>query len=65
VEIRDAVKRSLFGSKYLYMSNQDEEKRDIYNIGEQKFPPLPTWNVEESIDGCGTGGYEEYMPMMK
>lgn len=65
VEIRDAVKRSLFGSKCLYMSNQDEEKGDIHNIGEQKFPPLPTWNVEESIDGCGTGGYEEYMPMMK
>ncbi len=51
VEIRDAVKRPLFGT----------EKVE----GEVPFPPLPTFEYEEGVDGCGEGGFEVMMPQQK
>jgi large subunit ribosomal protein L3 len=51
VEIRDAVKKPLFGT----------EKVE----GEAKFPPLPTFEYEEGVDGCGEGGFEIMMPQQK
>jgi large subunit ribosomal protein L3 len=48
VEIRDAVKRPLFGTSKV----QDESI----------FPPLPTFDFEDGIDGSGQGGYEVMMP---
>lgn len=51
VEIRDAVKKPLFGT----------EKVE----GEVKFPPLPTFEFEEGVDGCGEGGFEVMMPQQK
>ena len=26
------------------------------------FPPLPTFEYEEGVDGCGIGGHEVMMP---
>ncbi len=51
VEVRDAVKRPLFGT----------EKVE----GGAMFPPLPTFEYEEGVDGAGCGGYEVMMPMQK
>lgn len=51
VEIRDAVKKPLFGT----------EKVE----GQAKFPPLPTFEYEEGVDGCGEGGFEIMMPQQK
>lgn len=64
VEIRDAIKRPLFGSKQLCATNHGGKNKDSCNIEQHRFPPLPTWKIEENIDGCGTGGYEEYIPIM-
>ncbi|KAL3790139.1 hypothetical protein HJC23_009576 [Cyclotella cryptica] len=53
VEIRDAVKRPLFGT-------------DKCEGGkESAFPPLPTFVYEEGVDGCGVGGFEVMMPMQE
>lgn len=51
VEIRDAVKKPLFGT----------EKVE----GEVKFPPLPTFKYEEGIDGSGQAGFDMNMPQQK
>ncbi len=51
VEIRDAVKKPLFGT----------EKVEDASI----FPPLPTFEFEEGIDGCGESGHEVMMPLQK
>merc|ERR1739844_632396 len=51
VEIRDAVKKPLFGT----------EKVE----GEVKFPPLPTFEYEDEIDGSGQPGFEIMMPQQK
>lgn len=51
VEIRDAVKKPLFGT----------EKVE----GDAKFPPLPTFEYEDGVDGCGEGGFEVMMPQQK
>jgi hypothetical protein len=48
VEVKDAVKKPLFGT------GKVEE--------EVKFPPLPTFEFEEEIDGCGEAGFEVFMP---
>ena len=53
VEIRDAVKRPLFGT------NKIEGGEDV------KFPPLPTFEYEEGVDGCGEPGFEVMMPMQE
>jgi large subunit ribosomal protein L3 len=53
VEIRDAVKRPLFGS-------------DKCEGGkESAFPPLPTFKYEEGVDGSGEVGFEVMMPMQE
>jgi hypothetical protein len=53
VEIRDAVKRPLFGT-------------DKCEGGkESAFPPLPTFSYEEGVDGCGDAGHEVMMPMQE
>jgi len=49
VEMRDAVKRPLFGG---------EKVEDG-----AMFPPLPTFDWEEGVDGCGEGGFEVNMPV--
>jgi len=49
VEIRDAVKRPLFAS--------DKVEDGV------SFPPLPTFEYEEGVDGCGDGGFDVFMPM--
>lgn len=66
VEIRDAVKRPLFGSKHVKENmHEDEGREDDDNSNSHKFPPLPTWTMEKSIDGCEKGGYEVYMPVLE
>lgn len=49
IEIRDAVKKPLWGKKNLVE-------------GDPLLPPLPTFDYEEGIDGCGRAGYEGFMP---
>jgi len=51
VEIRDAVKKPLFGT----------EKVE----GEAKFPPLPTFEYEDGVDGSGEGNSQCMMPAQK
>jgi large subunit ribosomal protein L3 len=51
VQIKDAVKRPLFGT----------EKVE----GKVVFPPLPTFEWEEGVDGCGVGGFEVMMPLQE
>jgi large subunit ribosomal protein L3 len=51
VEIRDAVKKPLFGTEKVENS--------------EVFPPLPTFNFEDGIDGSGNGGFEVMMPLQK
>jgi len=51
VEIRDAVKRPLFAT---------EKVEDA-----SKFPPLPTFEYEEGVDGSGREGFECMMPLSK
>ena len=51
VEVRDAVKRPLYGT---------EKVEDGC-----KFPPLPTFEYEEGVDGSSEGGYECMMPLSK
>mmetsp|Transcript_7103 Transcript_7103/g.15317 ORF Transcript_7103/g.15317 Transcript_7103/m.15317 type:complete len:409 (+) Transcript_7103:142-1368(+) len=53
VEIRDAVKRPLFGTV------KCEGGEDSV------FPPLPTFAYEEGVDGCGEPGFEIMMPMQE
>eukprot|EP00573_Skeletonema_grethae_P001010 CAMPEP_0201691796 /NCGR_PEP_ID=MMETSP0578-20130828/4857_1 /ASSEMBLY_ACC=CAM_ASM_000663 /TAXON_ID=267565 /ORGANISM="Skeletonema grethea, Strain CCMP 1804" /LENGTH=411 /DNA_ID=CAMNT_0048177059 /DNA_START=37 /DNA_END=1272 /DNA_ORIENTATION=+ len=53
VEIRDAVKKPLFGTV------KCEGGED------SAFPPLPTFEYEEGIDGCGEAGFEIMMPMQE
>lgn len=49
VQIKDAVKKPLFGT----------EKVE----GKVVFPPLPTFEEEEGVDGCGGEGFEVMMPL--
>jgi large subunit ribosomal protein L3 len=49
VEIRDAVKKPLW-------------RTDKVLDGIDR-PPLPTFEFDESVDGCGQGGHEAYMPI--
>ena len=53
VEIRDAVKRPLFGTEKCEGGKDSE------------FPPLPTFEYEEGVDGCGETGHEVMMPMQE
>ena len=53
VEIRDAVKRPLFGTE------KCEGGKD------SAFPPLPTFEYEEGVDGFGEAGFEVMMPMQE
>ncbi|KAL7436489.1 hypothetical protein ACHAXM_005219 [Skeletonema potamos] len=53
VEIRDAVKKPLFGT----VKCEGGEA--------SAFPPLPTFNYEEGIDGSGEPGHEIMMPMQE
>ena len=53
VEIRDAVKRPLFGTE------KCEGGKD------SAFPPLPTFEYEEGVDGTGEAGHEVMMPMQE
>jgi large subunit ribosomal protein L3 len=54
VEIRDAVKRPLFGT----------DKCEGGKEG-SAFPPLPTFKYEEGVDGCDVAGHEVMMPMQE
>ena len=54
VEIRDAVKRPLFGT--------DKCEGGVEGSA---FPPLPTFEYEDGVDGCGEGGYEVMMPLQE
>jgi hypothetical protein len=49
VEIRDAVKKPLWRTDKV-LDGMDR-------------PPLPTFESDESIDGCGQGGHEAFMPI--
>jgi large subunit ribosomal protein L3 len=49
VEIRDAVKKPLW-------------RTDKVLDGIDR-PPLPTFEFDESVDGCGQGGHEAFMPI--
>jgi len=51
VEVRDAVKKPLWGTTH------------IDGGEERKFPPLPTGECEEGIDGSGEAGHEIMMPL--
>ncbi|KAL7495876.1 hypothetical protein ACHAWT_004209 [Skeletonema menzelii] len=53
VEIRDAVKKPLFGTEKCEGGEASA------------FPPLPTFDYEEGIDGCGESGHEIMMPMQE
>ena len=53
VEIRDAVKKPLFGTAKCEGGE------------ESTFPPLPTFAFEEGVDGCGEAGFEAMMPMQE
>jgi large subunit ribosomal protein L3 len=53
VEIRDAVKRPLFGTEKCEGGN------------ESAFPPLPTFAYEEGVDGSGEAGFDVMMPMQE
>jgi large subunit ribosomal protein L3 len=49
VEIRDAIKRPLWMTPLVQ--------------GELDRPPLPTFQYDESVDGCGKPGFDENMPL--
>jgi len=51
VEIKDSVKKPLFGT----------EKVE----GECIFPPFPTFDDAEGVDGCGDAGFQVMMPQQK
>lgn len=51
VEIKDSVKKPLFGT----------DKVEDSAI----FPPLPTFEYDENVDGCGVGGNEIMMPQQE
>lgn len=51
VEIKDAVKKPLFGT----------EKVE----GKVVFPPLPTYEYEDGVDGSGAEGHEVMMPQQE
>lgn len=53
VEIRDAVKKPLFGTE------KCEGGKD------SAFPPLPTFDYEDGVDGCNEPGHEVMMPMQE
>jgi large subunit ribosomal protein L3 len=53
VEIRDAVKKPLFGT------DKCEGGKD------SAFPSLPTFLYEEGVDGSGVAGFEVMMPMQE
>ena len=53
VEIRDAVKKPLWGTAHI-------------DGGEgRKFPPLPTGDFDDGVDGSGEAGHEFVMPLPK
>lgn len=67
VEIRDAVKKPLFGTEHVKMivNKNDDQNENIDADDMHDFPPLPTWNIQEGVDGCRTGGYEIIMPCLQ
>jgi hypothetical protein len=76
VEVRDSVKRPLFGTK-LVNGYVPEKMIEVGSDGGgtggaflvdtsikgNKFPPLPTFDYDAAIDGTGVSGFEEMMPM--
>mmetsp|Transcript_52182 Transcript_52182/g.62807 ORF Transcript_52182/g.62807 Transcript_52182/m.62807 type:complete len:396 (+) Transcript_52182:43-1230(+) len=52
VEVRDAIKRPLFGTDAVLGGKDGSE-----------FPPLPTFPYEDGIDGSGEPGHEIFMPL--
>mmetsp|Transcript_14183 Transcript_14183/g.39255 ORF Transcript_14183/g.39255 Transcript_14183/m.39255 type:complete len:443 (-) Transcript_14183:109-1437(-) len=54
VEVRDAVKKPLWKTQKV-QANEDGNAPDR--------PPLPTFEFDESIDGCGDPGFEEVCPL--
>jgi len=71
VEVRDAVKRPLFGTEAVLDldlgSDDNDSGKSGENLGEVggniKFPPLPSYPPELGVDGCGEGGHEWFMPL--
>merc|ERR1719444_631968 len=53
VEIKDAVKKPLFGSE------------NIEGGVSTKIPPIPTHEYDDAIDGCGKSGFEVIMPLVE
>jgi len=51
VEVKDAVKKPLFGTEKVENGSN--------------FPPLPTFEYEENVDGTMQGGFEIMMPQQK
>jgi large subunit ribosomal protein L3 len=49
VELRDAVKKPLWRTDKV--------------VGSIDRPPLPTFEFDDSVDGCGQGGHEVFMPL--
>jgi hypothetical protein len=55
------------GNKGLFVSLQDAIKKPLWMtdkvVDSLERPPLPTFQYDPSIDGCGEAGHEEFMPM--
>jgi large subunit ribosomal protein L3 len=49
VEVRDAVKKPLWNTEQV--------------LNQLDRPPLPTFDYDPSIDGCGQSGFEAFMPL--
>jgi len=74
VEVRDSVKRPLFGTK-LVSGYVPEKLIEVggadsggaflvdTSIKGNKFPPLPTYDYDVTVDGTGIPGFEEMMPL--
>jgi hypothetical protein len=76
VEVRDSVKKPLFGTKAV-MGYVPDKFIDLggggadaggalmidTSIRGNKFPPLPTFEYDPNIDGTGLTGFEEMMPL--
>jgi large subunit ribosomal protein L3 len=75
VEVRDSVKRPLFGTKFVsgYVPDKMIEISGDSggafmidtSIKGNKFPPLPSFQYDTSIDGSGVPGFDEFMPLQE
>jgi large subunit ribosomal protein L3 len=77
VEVRDSVKKPLFGTKAVlgYVPDKVLELGGAAgadsggavmidtSVRGNKFPPLPTFDYDPEIDGTGLSGFEEMMPL--